>query len=74
MRLDSPLGTQFEIGRKYKVHNDGLDNDEMNLNNVLDNTIEMVNNEAMVNMEDNRIRDADNRIRDADVLGSGIIL
>ena len=68
------MGTRFEIGRKYNVHNDGLDNDEMNLNNVLDNTIEMVNNEAMVNMEDNRIRDADNRIRDADVLGSGIIL
>ena len=64
MRLDSPLGTQ-NTDRKYDAT---MNTDEA------DNTIEMVNNEAMVNMEDNRIRDADNRIRDADVLGSGRIL
>ena len=57
MRLDSPLGTQ-NTDRKYDAT---MNTDEA------DNTIEMVNNEAMVNMEDNRIRDAD-------VLGSGRIL
>ena len=68
MRLDSPVGTR-NIECKYHAT---MNTDEAVNTDVMYNTIEMVINDEVLNMDNVYMEDS--RIRDADVLGSGVSL